>query len=1207
MHLLSLSRRLRLLVAGLFAVIAAIPSPLAAVEPPLLAARAAPESPALGLGDENWSSQFRYPGINGTVNAILAAPNGDIYVGGEFNQADDERAGNVARWDGTRWHALGQEPISPYNYVNERVYALALGPDGSLYAGGYFDTIGGVAANNIARWDGAQWHPLGAGLSDPNSSDVAVYNIAVNQQNTVYVTGKFQMAGGVTARGIARWDGAQWHPLGSGAPASGELVIGPNNNLYVGNDAGVTRWDGVAWHRLGNLDHIAVLAIDQAGTLYAGGSFGNTGTTAADVARWDGTAWHTLGAGLNHYITAMALGPDGRVYVGGLFAHAGGGLAQQLAQWDGAAWTAFPASPEQYRYPLALAVAADGSLYAGGYFSTMGDLTANHIARWDGAQWHAVSEVGGEGIVGDVYVTATAPDGSLYAGGWLWRAGSTPVSGIARWDGAGWHRVSSELSGNITAITFAPDGTLYVAGGISINGGYYAARVARWDGAHWQFLGGELTDRHVASISALAVAPDGTLYAGGGLAPPLKNVARWDGAAWQTVGAGLGYGPWNGVSDLVFADDGALYASGDFSEVNGVAIQAPLARWDGTNWHAITDTLSDQQWTSVSDLELYAGDLYAASYFVSDEGQTRSTLARWDGAQWHAIGADSPPDGYISAIALDRAGNLFVGGRFSHVGAQPANNIARWDGAQWHPLGSGVNGQVASLAIGSNGRLSVGGWFTMAGEFGSSHIAQWTASDRRCDLAPDVPAIFYAQDDPVAITVRTPGSLACVSVQRIAASYPNAPAPLQTGAYWAIEGTDALGQPASGMTFDLSLPRADADSEDLVCHLEISWDCAAASFSTSAVTRTQATSLGIWAVAGSAVPASGWDLVSLTVDTSSLLSYSYLLYTLRVGASSGGSYTLTMDLDPSLTLLGAADMTQAGRTLQATGAVRAGTVRTYVIWVGVSRTFSGTITQTAHISDGALDRTLSAPPVVVQAATWDLSDLAVDTSALTSTSILTYTLNVGDSAGGKYLAEMKLHPALTLVSATGMYLYGDTLRASDILPPGAIQSFSVTVRVDPAFSGAITQTALISGGMLDRTLSAPPVVIQGATWDLSALAVDSSALTSTSTLTYTLDVGASLSGHYTATIDLHPALTVLAAPGMSLTGRTLRASGTVAPGVIKSFLITVVVNPAFSGTITQTALISGGMLDRTLSAPLVVVAPAVIAPPFRLYLPAIRR
>ena len=38
---------------------------------------------------------------------------------------------------------------------------LALAADGDvLYAGGAFTTIGGVAANRVARWDGSAWEAI---------------------------------------------------------------------------------------------------------------------------------------------------------------------------------------------------------------------------------------------------------------------------------------------------------------------------------------------------------------------------------------------------------------------------------------------------------------------------------------------------------------------------------------------------------------------------------------------------------------------------------------------------------------------------------------------------------------------------------------------------------------------------------------------------------------------------------------------------------------------------------------------------------------------------------------------------------------------------------------------------------------------------------------------------------------------------------------
>jgi hypothetical protein len=59
-----------------------------------------------------------------------------------------------------------------------------------VYVGGWFTDAGGNPnADYIARWDGSQWHALGSGLSRP------VYAIAVSGTD-VYVGGEFTDAGG---------------------------------------------------------------------------------------------------------------------------------------------------------------------------------------------------------------------------------------------------------------------------------------------------------------------------------------------------------------------------------------------------------------------------------------------------------------------------------------------------------------------------------------------------------------------------------------------------------------------------------------------------------------------------------------------------------------------------------------------------------------------------------------------------------------------------------------------------------------------------------------------------------------------------------------------------------------------------------------------------------------------------------------------------
>lgn len=52
---------------------------------------------------------------------------------------------NVGKWNGKMWSSLGTG-------VDFNGNALALGPDGTLYAGGWFKKVGGKKVNYIARW-----------------------------------------------------------------------------------------------------------------------------------------------------------------------------------------------------------------------------------------------------------------------------------------------------------------------------------------------------------------------------------------------------------------------------------------------------------------------------------------------------------------------------------------------------------------------------------------------------------------------------------------------------------------------------------------------------------------------------------------------------------------------------------------------------------------------------------------------------------------------------------------------------------------------------------------------------------------------------------------------------------------------------------------------------------------------------------------------
>jgi hypothetical protein len=97
----------------------------------------------------------------------------------------------------------------------------------ALYAGGHFTTAAGLTVNRIAKWDGAQWSPLGSGVS-ASVRALTVYDDG--QGPALYAAGLFPSAGGQPVGAIARWDGAAWSALAGGVSG------GPIHSLAVHDD-----------------------------------------------------------------------------------------------------------------------------------------------------------------------------------------------------------------------------------------------------------------------------------------------------------------------------------------------------------------------------------------------------------------------------------------------------------------------------------------------------------------------------------------------------------------------------------------------------------------------------------------------------------------------------------------------------------------------------------------------------------------------------------------------------------------------------------------------------------------------------------------------------------------------------------------------------------------------------------------------------------
>ncbi|MBH8557792.1 T9SS type A sorting domain-containing protein [Hymenobacter negativus] len=561
----------------------------------------------LGTGSANGVSGGNAVGINGalytSVNVLAVAGNGNVYVGGVFNRAGNVVANRVARWDGTAWNPLGTG-VSNGSGSNLIVYAMALASNGDVYVGGTFTQAGGAAANQVARWDGTAWSSLGTGAANgTDGSTGSVYSLVVANNGDVYVGGDFTKAGGVTANQVAKWNGTAWSGFGpdAGNGYVGALALAANSDVYVGGGftrfggvaaGSMARWNGTAWSPLGTSSvagYVNTVAVAGNGDVYVGGQFNEAGGVIANkVAMWNGTAWSSLGTGaangLDGDVSALAVAPNGDVYVGGFFSHAGGVAASHIAKWDGTAWNSLGTGAANGvgngiagRIVLALAVASNGDLFVGGEFTSAGGRAANCVAKWNGTTWSVL----GTGITNglnyqNVAALAVASNGDVYAGGTFTQAGGVTANCVAKWNGTAWSSLGTGVANGIVAnigsytvctLAIAGNGDVYVGGQFSVAGGTAANNLAKWNGTAWSSLvmGGANGVNSGSGINTLVVASNGDVYAGGyftqasgGVA---NNVARWDGTAWSSLGTGL-----NGsVNKLAFGSAGKLYVGGTFS------------------------------------------------------------------------------------------------------------------------------------------------------------------------------------------------------------------------------------------------------------------------------------------------------------------------------------------------------------------------------------------------------------------------------------------------------------------------------------------------------------------------------------------------------------------------------------------------------------------------------------------------------------------
>jgi uncharacterized delta-60 repeat protein len=382
-----------------------------------------------------------------------------------MNQPSDRRVVSFPKWIhgalvlfavslGTRAAeaATGVDTFNP-SVAGGAVRAIALQPDGKILIGGSFTSVRNQSRTGIARL-----HPDGGlDLSFSNSPDARVLAMAVQPDGKILIGGGFTRLGSQSRPYLARLET---------------------------NGAVDTSFTGVAD------DWVWDLALLANGQVMVAGAFTNIGPIGSlqlrrNLARLGptGALDTSFNSRPNDQVNTMAVQPDGRVVVGGLFTTLNGGAVTRsyLARLnlDGSLDGTFPADASGVVWRLAQQ--PDGKIVVGGAFGTLAGQPRARLGRLTADGVLDDDFLSGAGADSTVNSLALQADGKILAGGNFLNLSGQPHSHIGRFQTNG--SVDATFTANADAILYSlrvqPDGKV-LAGGDFLNfGGQARTNFAR--------------------------------------------------------------------------------------------------------------------------------------------------------------------------------------------------------------------------------------------------------------------------------------------------------------------------------------------------------------------------------------------------------------------------------------------------------------------------------------------------------------------------------------------------------------------------------------------------------------------------------------------------------------------------------------------------------------------------------------------------------
>ena len=492
----------------------------------------------------------------GVVNA-LAISGSTLYVGGSFNTIGGQPRDNIAALslgvplDGVAVPGFNPSPSRSGCAACGSVAALAVSGS-TVYAGGLFDTIGGKSRNYLAGLNAAD----GTATPFNPSPNGNIFTVAVSSDGSViYAAGGFNSRdGSPSIGGQARNYAAAVNALDGTAtsfnpnPNSVVAAFGVSGSAvylagYFSSLGGVVRhsiaalsaadgtatsFDPNAGGFNGGIATVYALAVSGS-TVYAGGYFGSIGgqprasIAALSAADGSATSWNPSARYFTGPAVVETLAVAGStIYAGGVFTTIGGQTRNNLAALNAADGTAttWDPNPNSEVAALAISESTETIVYVGGFFTSIGGQTRNKIAALNASDGTATSW--DPDPTASANVLSLAISGStIYAGGNFSSMHGVPrknIAGINAGDGTPTSfdpQASDPLTGGGVQALAVSGSTVYAAGFFTSIGGQTRNLIAGLNASDGTATGFDPNGAPGFGAFALAVASDGTLYAGG--------------------------------------------------------------------------------------------------------------------------------------------------------------------------------------------------------------------------------------------------------------------------------------------------------------------------------------------------------------------------------------------------------------------------------------------------------------------------------------------------------------------------------------------------------------------------------------------------------------------------------------------------------------------------------------------------------------------